>query len=83
MFCRNLNALLVTKKRKQWLTSLASAQLTHKSGQTTSIHTTKIPLKYHSNTTQIPLKYHSNTTQIPLKYHSNTTQIPLKYRRNM
>ena len=46
MFCRNLNALLVTKRRKQWLTSLASAQLTRKSGQTTSIHTTQIPTKY-------------------------------------
>ena len=39
----------MTTKRRQWPTSLVSGQLTHKSGQTTSIHTNQIPMAYLTN----------------------------------
>ena len=41
-----LSALLVTTKRRQWLTSLVSAQPTHKSGMTISTHTTPTQMTY-------------------------------------
>ena len=39
----------MTTKWRQWPTSLVSAQPTHKSGLTTSIHTTQTPITYLTN----------------------------------